>query len=239
MFIAFQVTNMSGEKLCLGVGGDYRNRFGRPERFQVSVRAEDGAEVPQPEAITLGGFIGCDPIEVGETYTVRLFLPHWAAIERTGLYRINVKRQMGFSAYESSDSGKPKYSMLADVNAEFIVGPPDENTMGAIITSLGTIMLSSDPRATESATALASIQDKRVITFFAEALRKFGDLDSAFEHLREVNITSQSVAALGTYDDDRAIEALESAMRSSSDDTRLKVATALVRALINPPSSCC
>ena len=227
LFIAFEVTNTSGEKLCLGVGGDYRNRFGRPERFQVSVRTDDGREVPQPEAPNTGGFLGCDPIEAGETYTVRLFLPHWATIERTGSYRVNVKRQMGFSSDVSSGSRSPKYSMLADVNTEFTVVPSEENKIGGIISSLGSIMLdSSDTRASESAMALASIQDKRVISYFAEALRKFGDAEFAFDRRNEYSLSSTSIGALGTYDDDRAIEALQAAMKSSSDDTRLHVATA-------------
>ena len=51
LFFSFEVTNLSGERLCLSLGGDYRNKFGRPERFKVSVTAEDGTAVPQPEAI--------------------------------------------------------------------------------------------------------------------------------------------------------------------------------------------
>jgi len=83
LFIAFEITNASGEKLCLGVGGDYRNKFGRPERFDVRVTAEDGTVVPKLEAYNLGGFIGCANIEPSETYTVRLFLPHWATAKES------------------------------------------------------------------------------------------------------------------------------------------------------------
>lgn len=227
MFIAFAVTNVSGEKLCLGVGGDYRNKFGRPESFKVSVSAEDGTAVPQPEADNMGGFIGCEPIEPGATYTVRLFLSHWATITRTGLYRINVKRRMGFSTSETGDARKAKYSMLADVNAEFTVVPADENKMGAIINSLGSVMLdSSDPAAANAATALAWIEDKRVISYFAEAVRKFGDIDFSSPRFVEFFIGSKAIAVLGRYDDDRAIEALQAAMKSPTEDTREKVATA-------------
>jgi hypothetical protein len=226
MFIAFAVTNVSGEKLCLGVGGDYRNKFGRPESFKVAVSAEDGTAVPQPEAINTGGFIGCEPIDPGATYTVRLFLQHWATITRPGLYRINVKRNMGFSNYEPG-STRPKYSMLADLNAEFIVVPANQNEMGAIINSLGSVMLdSSDPAAANAATALAWIEDKRVISYFAEAVRKFGDVDFASGRFAESFIGPKAIAVLGVYDDDRAIEALEAAMKSQTEDTRENVATA-------------
>jgi len=224
MFIAFAVTNVSGEKLCLGVGGDYRNKFGRPERFTVAVSAEDGTAVPQPEAITMGGLSGCEPIEPGATYTVRLFLSHWATITRTGLYRMNVKRSMGFSAYEPG-AREPKYSMLADLNAEFTVVSADENKLGAIINSLGSVMLdSSDPAAADAAMALASIEDKRVITYFAEAVRRFGDTDFASGRFTESSIGSRAIEVLATYDDDRAMEALKAAMKSNTDDTRENVA---------------
>jgi len=225
LYVSFEVTNISGEKLCLGVGGDYHNKFGRPDSFNVSVRTVDGAEIPKIEVVTLGGFIGCDRIEPGRTYTVRLFLPHWATIEGTGSYRVNVKRTMGFSSDEPSRSRQPKYSMLADVDAEFTVVPWDENKMGGIIAALGSVMLDiSDPRATESSVALASIQDKRVISYFVEALRKFADFENP--SYREHNISSNAIAALATYDDDRAIEALQRAINNPTEATRLNVATA-------------
>lgn len=236
LFIAFEVTNVSGEKLCLGVGGDYRNKYGRPDRFKVSVRTEAGAELPQLEVMNFGGFIGCNSIEVGATYTVRLFLPHWVTIERTGSYRVNVKREMGFTDEAKRErslgdvrrvSEKAKYSFTADVSAEFVVVPADENKMGGVITSLGSVMLdSSDPRADESAQALASIQDKRVISYFAEALRKFANVGDDFAQIDERNIRSRSAAVLAEYDDDRAIEALQSVMNRPNQDLRLSVATA-------------
>jgi hypothetical protein len=218
MFIAFAVTNLSGEKLCLGIGGDYRNRFGRPDSFKVLVTAADGAVMPTSEAIGLGGFIGCAPIESGDTYTVRLFLSHWATITRPGSYQVNVKRHMGFSNYEPSE--KRKYSMLADVNAKFTVVPADDNKMGAVINSLGSIMLdNSNPLSGEAATALLSLQDKRVISYFAEAVRKFSEFE-VFTSGPEYLICSRAIAALAEYDDDRAIQALQGAMNSAHDDTR-------------------
>jgi len=229
LFIAFEVTNLSGESLCLGVGGDYRNKYGRPERFNVSVTDDNGAVVPKLEVINMGGLVGCGLIQPGETYTVRLFLPHWATIERTGTYHVNVKRSMGFTSYDSTltYSRSPKYSMEADVNAQFTVVPADDNKMGAIINSLGSVMLdSSNPLAAYSAIALTSIQDKRVITYFAEAVRNLsnGEVDDPFS--RKNAIRSNAIIALGTYDDDRALQALQAVMDNSCDDIRLAVAAA-------------
>ena len=227
LFIVFEVTNVSGEKLCLGVGADYRNKFGRPDSFSVSVTSHDGVQVPKLEVSNMGGFIGCDPIEPGETYSVRLFLPHWVTIERTGSYRANVKRRMAFSGYDPAGKTSVKYSMLADVSAAFTIVPSDRNKMGAVIASLGSVMLdASDAMSAESAKALFSIHDERVISYFSEALRKFRDYEFGFEHLRESWICSTAIAALATYNDDRAIEALEAAMKSPNESTRERVATA-------------
>jgi hypothetical protein len=49
MFIAFEVTNLSGETLCLGVGGDYRNKFGRPESFDVQLLAPTARRCINPK----------------------------------------------------------------------------------------------------------------------------------------------------------------------------------------------
>jgi len=229
LYLAFAVTNLSGEEFCLAVGGDYRNRFGRPDSFRVTVKTGDGTELPHLESYNGGGFVGCEPIRPGATYTVRLFVPHWAHIERTGPYRVNVKRNMAFCIYGPLDPRNPKYSMEADVNTEFTVVPAEENKMGALIASLGSVMLdSSDPKAIESARVLAAIQDKRVITYFAEAVRKFGEVDFVSSRNDEYNIKCTAIYALGTYDDDRAIDALEKLMNSRINDTRVDVATAFV-----------
>ena len=61
--------------------------------------------------------------------------------------------------------------MLAEVKTEFTIVPADENKMGSVITTLGSVMLDvSDTKAIDSAMALASIKDKRVLSYFAEAL---------------------------------------------------------------------
>lgn len=229
LFFSFEVTNLSGEKVCLGVGSDYRNEVGRPDSFKVSVKTHDGVEVPQPKVSWGGGFGGCASIEPAESYYVNLFLRHWATIERIGAYRINVSREMRFFTYEQSGSRDAKYSLQADVNAEFTVVAYDENKVGSVIHSLGSIMLDiGDPRAVESAQALASINDKRVITYFAEAVRKFGDSDFAFDQ-GEYSIGSRAIFVLGTYDDDRAIESLQAAIKSPTEKTRYNVASAFNR----------
>lgn len=227
LFISFDVTNVSGEKLCLVVGNDFLNKLSRPQQFNVSVRTDDRSyrsiEVPGG-----GGAVGCEPIEPGEVYSVRPFLPHWVDIEHLGSHRVTVTREMIFTSYPFSKFKRPKYSMLAEVNTEFTVVKRDEDKWGSVITALGSVMLDvSNPRAVESAMALASIHDKRVISYFAEALRQFGHFGFAMGHDTEYMITSRSITALATYDDDQAMDALRTGMKSTCDDVRLLVAKAL------------
>jgi hypothetical protein len=142
---------------------------------------------------------------------------------------VNVKRQMGFCIYDSSYnySNPAKYSMDANVNAQFTVVPADDNKMGAVINSLGSVMLdSSNPLSIESTLALATINDKRVISYLTEAVQNWSNYEIDDPFRRENVIRSNAIAILGTYDDDRAIQALQAAMDSSCEDTRLDVATA-------------
>ncbi|HKV33357.1 MAG TPA: HEAT repeat domain-containing protein [Pyrinomonadaceae bacterium] len=228
LFISFEVTNVSGEKLCLGVNNDFINVLGRPQRFKVSVRTAEGRYLRKIDVPGDGGAVDCDPIEPGETYSVRLFLPHWVTIERAGSYETYVTRQMSFFRYPFSKFQRPRYSMLAEAKTDFTVVPADENKMGSVINALGSVMLDAgDPEAIDSAMALASIDDKRVISYFAEALGRFGNVGFAMGRDGEYTISSRSITALATYDDDQAIAALQAAMKSTSDDVRLLVAKAL------------
>src|ERR1041385_8646300 len=121
---------------------------------------------------------------------------------------------MGFRIYDSFKySDPPKYSMKADVNAEFNVVPADDNKMGAVINSLGSVMLdSSNPLSIESTTALSAINDKRVISYLAGAVRNWGNCEVHDPFSRENVIRSNAIGILGTYDDDRAIQALQAAL---------------------------
>ena len=226
MFLEFEVTNRTPLQLCLSIGGDYRNRLGRPESFRVTVSDSKGIRVPGPENnVNQGGMHGCAVIGSAQTYTIRLFLSHWATIERTGTYHVNVRRRMEFSAYEPPTAEDADYTTEANVSAEFEVVPYDENAMGAVINSLGSVMLDeSNPRANDSGQALAEIRDQRVIGYFVDAVRKFGNKQTGTDGYF---LSRKAISALATYDDDRAIEAFASAMNSSNEDTRARVAEVL------------
>lgn len=227
-FLSFEVENLSSQDLCLGVGGDYRNNLGRPDSFKVSVTGQDGKAVPQPEVIGLGGFSGCARVPARGTHVIKLFLPHWATFEEVGAYTVNVRRRMAFFNYEPKPAvfPDPDFVLQADVSAHVYVFPYDDNKMGEVISSLGSAMLDVDkPGAVDSAQSLAYIGDRRAIKFFARALEKFGKFEFGLG-ADEYPVSSRAVAALARFNDDAALEALEAAIGSPSNDTRLDVASA-------------
>ncbi len=70
----------------------------------------------------------------------------------------------------------------------------------------------SNPRANDSGQALAGIRDQRVIGYFVDAVRKFGNKQTGTDGYF---LSRKAISALATYDDDRAIEAFASAMKRS------------------------
>lgn len=231
-YLSFEIKNFSARRMCVGLGGDYRNNLGRPNSFRVVVRRDDGRAVPQPEVkFEGGGLYGCSPVPAEGSHVVRLFLPHWATFEEPGTYTVNVKRRLPLfvTGRKSSETfPKPDFVLDADVSATVVVVAGDANKTGELIDRLGRAMLDfSDPdAAVEASAALAHIEDKRTVAYFARALEKYGQFEfhTGWEESR---IASNAAAALGDYADDAALAALEAAAHSPSEDTRHRVAYAL------------
>ncbi|HST53310.1 MAG TPA: HEAT repeat domain-containing protein [Pyrinomonadaceae bacterium] len=222
-FISFEIRNFSSVDLCVTEGGDYRNNIGRPDSYKVTVTGEGGKPVPQPEVtIWMGGFIGCSRIPANGIHVTKLFLPHWATFESAGSYTVNVKKSLRVESYAPKS---PRSVVKADVTAHIKIIPYDDSEMGKIIDSLGSAMLDiDDPESSRSAQALAYINDRRAIKYFAQALEKFGKAQDG----TDVYFTSrQAAAALSKFNDDSAVAALEAAMGSPNEETRLDVASAL------------
>lgn len=223
-FFSFEIKNYSSQKLCVGEGGDYRNNIGRPDSYKVTVTGDVGKSVPQPEVKFWGGGLsGCSPIPANGSRIVKLFLPHWATFESTGSYIINVKKSLSIHNYSTKSSSTVK----TDVNTNIKVVPYDEIKMGEVIDTLGSIMLNiENTESGNSAQALAYIEDKRAIKYFAQALEKFGKSEFMTDEYFRV---SQSAAALSYFNEDSALAALETAVNSPIDEIRLDIASAFDR----------
>src|SRR5215475_6877058 len=61
--LSFIVRNLSGTDLYFREGGDYRNRLGRPESYDVRAVRSDGRQVPKPEVLSaMGGLSGYEEV---------------------------------------------------------------------------------------------------------------------------------------------------------------------------------
>ena len=223
-YLSFEVKNLSGQDLCMGEGGDYRNELGRPESFNVTVVGGDGKAVPQPEVkFSMGGLYGCSKIPANGSHVIKLFMPHWATFESTGSFSIRVERGLSITNY----STKSQTSFTASVSANLKVIPTDEKKLGEVINFLGGIMLDTDnPESGRAIGALAFTADKRAIEYFARALEKFAQAPDGTDEHGRVRPTAH---ALSRFNDDLALAALKKAMNSPDENIRRDIAEALGR----------
>lgn len=136
-------------------------------------------------------------------------------------------KRLDLMVSEDNHSMESSSYIKADVSTTIRVGPRDENGLVEIIDSFGAAMLDiGNAAARDSARALASIKDPRVIKYFAAALEAFGN-SRAFGFSNDYPISLQAIYALSKFDDDSAMAALERAMNSPSEDIRENVATVL------------
>jgi hypothetical protein len=210
VYMDFEVKNLSDEDLGIVEGGDYRNLFGRPESFSVRVIDANGALVPKPDArFNMGGLSGFFKIPAMNKRITRLYLPHWATFEKTGSYTIFCEKNLIVRRYEKDNSafyhstGTP-----VKVSAKIKVVHPNAQKMGEIIDTLGGKMVAGDETAKK---LLPFVEDRRVIKYFAETIRK------------DVWV----MRALAKFNDDEALEAILSRKDDAEDEVRRNVSVAL------------
>ena len=93
--LTFVVKNATNETRGLELGGDYRNKLGRPESFQVTVINNEAKQMPVPEVGSSKGGVSYNVLlkPDGEA-TVQLKLSDWATITQPGNYRVILRRQL-------------------------------------------------------------------------------------------------------------------------------------------------
>ena len=199
--LSFIVRNLSETNLEFGEGGDYRNRLGRPESYDVRAVRSDGKPVSKPEILlSMGGLLGIVKVPAGGAATRHLFLPHWAPFEETGIYTITCKRTLGFGGI----------SVPVETSVQIEVVKSDHEKMGEIIEKLGAEMLGGDKeRARLASQSLDYINDERVVPYLVKAVDP-GDY----------SLTMSSLRALIKYNTDSAIEGIKRGMRVSHEEMR-------------------
>ena len=153
-YIVFEVKNNSFKDLYFADGGDYRNNLGRPESYSVTVVRDDGKKVPQPKVhFSMGGLIGSQKVPINGSYTLELFLPHWATFEKPGTYNITVERTLGIgekSVLSLRNAVKEDAPVISSIktkaSTKITVKATDEKALGDVISDLGGKMLSEKGR---------------------------------------------------------------------------------------------
>jgi RNA polymerase sigma factor (sigma-70 family) len=217
-YVAFKVANGSDRNLRVMVGGDYRNRLGRPESFKVEVVGADGKKVPQPDAgFGMGGIMSAQKLPAKGEIGLRLFLPDWAVFEKPGRYTMTIRRKLTFVADDGTDPFARKPDAIAVMaRATITVVPADPARLGKIIVSLGDKMLDrgNSDEAEPAQKMLAAIHDERVVPYFA-ALAEKPHSSPRFA----------ACAPLGRYRTDPAFEALKKLAATTGADIRASATT--------------
>ena len=232
IYVPFIVQNQSDQDLQVLVGGDYRNRLGRPESFTVIVVGKDNKHVPQPNAgMSMGGMFGPQRIPAKGQYTFQLFLPNWAAFEETGSYTITAGRILKINNYVPNKmwSSKEKTTDIqSKASAKITVTPLNEAKMGELIGHLGKEILSDRYEdASFAIKKLENIQDERVVPYFLKALKS-----------GRYNVKFHALNALSKFNNDSAFEGLKYGLEVSGEDfirgsTTMATANSLAKNIIH------
>src|SRR5262245_27149121 len=133
--LSFIVHNLSETDLEFGEGGDYRNRLGRPESYDVRAVRSDGKPVSKPEIMfSMGGLLGVVTAPAGGAVPRQLFLSHLAPCEEMGISAVTCKRMLVFGGI----------SVPVETLVQIEVVKSNHEKMGEIIEKLGAEMLGGD-----------------------------------------------------------------------------------------------
>jgi formylglycine-generating enzyme required for sulfatase activity len=107
----FTVTNRIADSRGLQLGGDDRNRLGRPASFEVKVINNDATKMPIPDAgPALDGISSNVLLKPNGETTVKLKLSDWATITQPGSYRVIVKRTLKLFPVKAQDGDRIVWS---------------------------------------------------------------------------------------------------------------------------------
>lgn len=210
--VLFNVANRSDRDLRIMVGGDYRNRLGRPDSFKVEVVGSDGKKVPQPDAgFDKGGITSAENLPAKGDYVFRLFLPHWATFKKPGRYTMTIRRKLELVPNDGTDafSRKPTAIDVA-ATATIEIVPADAAKLGKLIARWGEQMLDRSSEGAERAEQmLNAMHDERVIPYFATLAEK-----------PHFSPRIAAARALGKYNSDEAFEALKKLTKTTAANIR-------------------
>jgi hypothetical protein len=212
-YVLFKVANQSDRNLRLMVGGDYRNRLGRPDSFKIEVVRDDGKKMPQLDSgMQMGGIVHSEKLSAKGEYVFRLFLPQWATFEKPGRYTMTIRRKLELVPDDGNDAFRLKTDNVeVTTTATITIVPLDDAKMGKLIASLGAKIRALKPNHSDEQAEqmLTAMHDDRVIPHFIVLAEK---------PYYSPRITA--CLALGQYKNDKAFEALKKLLKTTADEVR-------------------
>lgn len=178
-FITFTVINRSDTPYRFRVGGDSRGSV-RHNSFRITAADAHGTPVRDPYSYNnFGGFGQNLVLTRGQNYSERLFLGHWCAFDRPGLYTVTCRRVL-------SDFGKEPKSTTVTISSSFelTIAPFEEQQMRRVIAGLGDkLREGGHANLYEASLALAAIADEAVVAHLVYSL-SHGDYQNKLEAIR-------------------------------------------------------
>lgn len=151
VFLTFRIETACAKKLAVLDGGDYRNRFGRAETYELTAVSASGKNVPVIEiGPGFGGLTGPVPLAKDKPFAKRLLLAHWFDFTEPGTFAITVRKKLSVGEAMTPDT-KDKTIVPVDVTANVEVLPASPAVLGRLIDALGKDALGKDERASNEA----------------------------------------------------------------------------------------
>lgn len=205
-FVNFIVVNRSDKPFSFAIGGDYRSASGRPNKFHITAVNAQGEAVKDPYSYDHRGGLQSDKtLAPQEKYTERLFLSHWCAFDKPGLYSITCQRTL------KAESRAPKVTpVVVSTRFTFKINPADHDTLLQIINNLGEKAgKGTAQEISEAALSLSIINDEAIIAPLATVLTKRGDWGK-----------NSAIKGIAQFSTDSAADALRPALQDPDSFVR-------------------
>ncbi|MFZ6658934.1 HEAT repeat domain-containing protein [Undibacterium sp. TJN19] len=212
VWLSLKVKNVSKKEMGILVGGDYQNKYARPDSFALSVLDNHGVVIPSEEVFNMGGMTRIQELQAGQEYVFRLLLSDWVKIEKAGVYKIKASKRLAIRF--------PPYQKQLEVNdidisekLSVTMTATDMPRMGVDIAAWANTILADSENdyalkpVEESQKALAAISDNRAIPYLLKILK-----------LPSYSKKFFALSNLAKYDSDEAVAALKGMVDVGNDE---------------------
>lgn len=227
IYLIYEAKPIDDEIFSTPVGGDYRNKYGRPDSYTVKATRSDGLIAKHENVIGFGGLSGSQLVTSDKPLTTRLFLPHWVEFEKPGKYFITVSKSLSVkrhSAVKGVDN--PSKNISTSVGIELEVLAKDSSLISKLIDDWGIILLDKlHPKNKDATLMLDNFKDAQTKKYFIRALESFTPDETDFFSFEG----KQLIHALAYFDDDIVMDAFADKIASKNGDIRYAIAASLTR----------